>query len=112
MLIAEGLISPGGPSAPVWAFLSAITLAVLAIIGQQLKAKSDLRQLREQSEMAQSEATKAHKSAEKAQANTANISNGFASSVLGKLERIELSQQKTEEGFRNHLQWHLENDRK
>lgn len=112
MLLAESLVSPGGPSAPVWAFLSAITLAVLAIIGQQLKAKSDLRQLREQSELAQSEAKKAHQSAEKAQANTQSISNGFASSVLGKLERIEQSQQTTEESFRKHLQWHLENDRK
>lgn len=112
MIEAEQLVSSGGPSAPVWAFLSAITLAVLAIIGQQLKARSDFKQLKMQSEVAQSEARKAHESAEKAQTNTANLSNGFASKVLGKLERIHQSQQATEEAFRKHLQWHLENDRK
>lgn len=112
MLIADDLISPGGPSAPVWAFLTAIISIALTILGTQLKARSDFKQLREQTELAKNAAQKANASASQAQANTANVSNGFASAVLGKLERIEQSQQSAEEALRKHLQWHLDNDRK
>lgn len=117
MLYAQDLIAPGGPSAPVWAFLTGISLAVLAIISQQLKAKSDLKQMKMHSEVAQNEASKAHKSAAEAQQNTASIANGFASRVLGKLERIHETQQETDKAIRSiarsqreHLQWHLERD--
>jgi|SRR4051812_2044104 len=108
MFLAENLVAPGGPSAPVWAFFTGLSLAVLAIIGQQLKSRSDAKLLKAQMDVAQSEATKAHKSAKEAQANTANISNGFASSVLAKLERIHESQQETDKALREHLGWHLD----
>jgi len=108
MVTLADVVSPGGPSGPVWAFLTGISLAVLAIIGQQLKAKSDLKQMKHSSEAAQSEATKAHKSAAQAQENTANVANGFARTVLGKLDRMYESQQETQKAVREHLQWHLE----
>lgn len=107
MLFAEDLISPGGPSAPVWAFLSVLVTAAFTTLGVLLKAKSDAHYARIEAKKAGDEAQKANESATQAQTNTANLSNGFASSVLGKLDRIHQSQQETEKALREHLQWHL-----
>lgn len=93
-----------------WAFFSANSVALIGVLGAQLKARSDVKRALTLSERTKNAADTAAKSAQAAEANTANVSNGFASTVLGKLERIQQSQQKTEEGFRKHLQWHLEND--
>ena len=97
-------------SPEAWAFFSAISVALIGVLGAQLKARSDVKRAIDLSERTKSAADKASQSAQKAEANTANVSNGFASAVLGKLERIEQSQQATEQGFRKHLEWHLEND--
>lgn len=115
---AQELISPGGPSAPVWAFFTAISLAVIAVLGQQLKARSDMRQLKATSERVENEAIKAHESAAQATSNTQNVSNGFVSRVDRKLDRIQetadttnLALRKTEEALRKHLEWHLEREK-
>lgn len=110
-LSAEELVAPGGPSAPVWAFLTTITIAVIALIGQQLKSRSDLKQIKAQGEAAKSEATKAHQSAEKAQENTVSVSNGFTGRVDKKLDRIYEALQSTDKALRDHLEWHLEKER-
>ena len=104
-------IAPGGPSAPAWAFFSAISLAILGLIAQQLKAHSDLKQIKAQGEAAKNEATKAHESAEKAQANTINVSNGFVGRMDKKLDDILASQRSTDKALREHLEWHLEKER-
>lgn len=102
------IVSSNGPSAPAWAFFSAISIALIGILAQQLKARSDAKQQKALLEVAKSEAEKANQSATQAEANTANLSNGFANTVLGKLERIQQSQQNTEKAVREHLQWHLD----
>jgi hypothetical protein len=101
MLAAE-LVSPGGPSAPVWAFFTAITLAILGIIGQQVSAKRAANE-------AKIEAAKAAKNSRQASENTANLSNGFAGNVDSKLNRILGKQDDMERAFREHLEWHLDN---
>jgi len=115
MSIAAGeLIAPGGPSLPVWSFLTAISLALIGVLAQQLKARSDLKQIKAQAETATDEASKARQSASKAEANTINVSNGFVSRMDRKLDSITASQQtlieaqrKTDHALREHLEWHL-----
>lgn len=107
------------PSAPAWAFFTAITLGIIGIIGQQLKARSDMKQLKLQTGEAKSEASKAHQSAVKAQENTASVSNGFAHRMDTKLDEIAGSQEallslvtSVDDRLSNHLQWHLEQEGK
>lgn len=107
MVVASELVASGGPSAPVWAFFTAISLALIAILGQQLKARTDLRKTRD-------EASKASESAAAAQENTVNVSNGFVGRMDRKLDRIEeavadtnASLQDTQRALREHLDWHL-----
>lgn len=99
--LAAETVAPGGPSAPAWAFFTAITLASIGILAQQLKAHSDLKALKEQLKATRDEAKKAVE-------NTANTSNGFANTVQTSLRRIEENQSKMNDAFREHLEWHLE----
>lgn len=99
-----------GMSPEAWAFFTAISVALIGVLGAQLKARSDVKKAMALSERTKSAADKAAQSAQTAAANTTNVSNGFASSVLGKLARIEQSQQETAKAFRKHLQWHLEHE--
>ena len=114
MILAD-LVTHNGPSAPAWAFFSAISLALIGVLAQQLKARSDIKQqnalieaAKSEAQKAKNEAQKAGESASQAEANTANLSNGFASSVLAKLGRIEQLQQDSEKAIREHLKWHLD----
>lgn len=91
-----------------WAFLSAICVALIGVLGAQLKARSDVKRVKTLSERTKSAADKAAESASAAQANTVNISNGFASRVLGRLDSIYREQQAQGAALREHLQWHLE----
>jgi len=100
-IIAADLVAPGGPSAPVWAFLTAIGLGILGIIGQQISAKRAANE-------AKIKAAEAAVNAKAASENTANISNGFAGNVDSKLNRILGKQEQLEVSFREHLEWHLE----
>jgi len=107
---AEELVAPGGPSAPVWAFFTAISLALIGVLAQQLKARFDLK-------AARNEASKAHESAQAAQKNTASISNGFAGRVDRKLDDIGSAQESllslvasVDERLSHHLEWHLEKE--
>lgn len=118
MTIAQELIAGGGPSAPAWAFFSAISLALVGVLAQQLKARSDLKQLKATSERVENEAIKAHESATAAQENTTNVSNGFARRMDNKLDRVIESVEDTrdalrttEEALRKHLEWHLEKEK-
>lgn len=106
MILAE-LVTSNGPSAPAWAFFSTLTVGVLAIIGQQLKARSDLRRNQAETERAKVAANKAAESAAQAEKNTSAISNGFAGRVDSKLDRIFEAQQSTDKALREHLDWHL-----
>jgi hypothetical protein len=99
--IAEELVANGGPSAPAWAFFTAITLGVLTLIGQQLNLRLETRKAR-------NEASKAAESASQAQANTTNVSNGFVGRMDTKLDQIILAQRETDQALREHLRWHLE----
>lgn len=97
MYLTEELVSPGGPSAPVWVFLTTITAAVITVIGQQIQAKRAARE------------TKAE--AAQANENTKNISNGFVDRMDFKLDDIRKSQAETNNALRKHLEWHLDNDK-
>lgn len=114
-MLAQELVAPGGPSAPVWAFFTALSLALIGVLAQQLKSRSDLKQLKATSERVENEAIKAHESASQAQENTTNVSNGFARRVDSKLDGIAETVQatndalrETEKALREHLRWHLE----
>lgn len=103
MNMAEELVASGGPSAPVWAFLTTITLAVIAGLFQTVRAKR--------------EAHDARIEAQKAVQNTASVSNGFASGVdthlrriLKSQERMEIKQDDTAKALRDHLEWHLDKE--
>lgn len=98
-------IAPGGPSAPVWAFLTAITLGILTLIGQQLATRSKLNE-------AKHEASKAVESATKAQENTTSISNGFVDRMDSKLDAIIAEQNSQGNAIRGHLEWHLQERKK
>jgi hypothetical protein len=109
------IVTNGGPSAPAWAFFTALTVGVLALITQQLNARSELRRIRTQTERTTSEASKAAKSAVQAEKNTqelSGLSNGFAGRVDNKLDEILRVQQATEDALRDHLQWHLHRESK
>ncbi len=117
MILAEELVAPGGPSAPVWAFFTTITLALIGLLAQQLKSRADLKQLKATSERVEDEAIKAHESAAQAQTNTTNVSNGFATRMDRKLDRItdtvegtNNALRQTEKALRDHLEWHLEKE--
>lgn len=118
IISAEDLVTAGGPSGPAWAFFTGISLALIGLIAQQLKARSDLKQLKATSERVEDEAIKAHESAAKAQTNTTNVSNGFVGRmdknfdrVLNAIEEIRRAQGKTEEALREHIEWHLEKEK-
>lgn len=103
MNMAEELVAQGGPSAPVWAFLTTITLAVIAGLFQTVKAKREAREARLE--------------AQKAVRNTTSISNGFASGVDTHLKRIIKTQDRMEvklddtaKALREHLVWHLDKE--
>jgi hypothetical protein len=98
---ADELIAPGGPSAPVWIFLTTIVSGVFLTIQQLIKAKHEAREAR-------SEASKAAESAAEAASNTQSVSNGFAGRVDRKLDRIIASQSETDKALREHLRWHLD----
>ena len=102
MFIAEELVAQGGPSAPVWAFLTAITIGILGIIGQQMSAKRAANE-------AKLEAGKAAKNSQEANTNTTSLANGFASSVNDKLNRIMRKQDQLDDRFTKHLEWHVDN---
>lgn len=106
--MAAETVSPGGPSAPAWAFFTAITLAVLGILGQQLSQKAALKRLEIEAKAAKSEASKAAKSTETVIENTASISNGFAGKVVARLDAIIAEQDRQGDAIRKHLEWHLE----
>lgn len=103
MNMADELVAQGGPSAPVWAFLTTITLAVIAGLFQTVKAKR--------------EAHDARLEAQKAAKNTASVSNGFASGVdthlrriIKTMDRVEIKQDDTAKALRDHLEWHLDKE--
>lgn len=111
------LASVSGPSAPAWAFFTAISLGIIGILAQQLKAYSDVKQLKAQSEAARSEASKAHKSAAQAEENTKSVSNGFANRMDAKLDGLAGSQEalfaivtSVDDRLSQHLHWHLEQE--
>lgn len=101
-------VAPGGPSAPAWAFFTAITLAVIGILGQQLSQKAALKRLEIEAKAAKSEASKAAESTQTVIENTSSISNGFAGRVVAKLDDIRSEQDRQGDALRKHLEWHLE----
>jgi hypothetical protein len=103
-LAVEDLVSPGGPSGPVWAFLSAISLGILGIIGQQLTSR---RNVSSKLDEAKDKAGKAAKDAATAAKNTSSISNGFAGRMDSKLDSIIAEQDRQGDALRKHLEWHL-----
>lgn len=107
------------PSAPAWAFFTAITIGIIGVIAQQLKARSDLKAIKAQTGEAKVEASKAHQSATTAATNTKNVGNGFAGRMDRKLDEIAGGQEallslvtSVDDRLSQHLQWHLEQESK
>lgn len=104
MYLAEELVTSGGPTAPAWAFFTAITLALIGVIAQQIAARRAANE-------AKIEAAKAASNAQQAKDNTAPLANGFASRIDFKLDAIRDEQAQTNGALRKHLEWHLDNDK-
>ena len=102
-LLANELVAPGGPSAPVWTFLIALTTGVLAIIGQQISSRRAANE-------AKIEAAKAAANSLQAKENTTNISNGFVGRMDRKLDSIGTQITNLDTAFREHLEWHLDKE--
>jgi hypothetical protein len=102
--LAEEIVTPGGPSAPAWAFFTAITLALIGIFGQQIAARRTAKETKD-------EVTKAVESASAAQENTVNVSDGFAQRMDRKLDAITKQQHETNAALRRHLEWHIDKER-
>lgn len=85
-------------SSIAFGFFAVIISGLVTIVVQLLKNKQAMNE--------------AKNAAVKAQQNTTNISNGFATGVNAKLDRVIDSQETLAEDFRHHLQWHAEHPQK
>ncbi len=100
MYIAAELINDNGISGVALAFFSTLIGGIVTIIVTQIQAKAKANE-------AAIKADEAAENAKTAAKNTTNISNGFASGVGKKLDRIIESQEDTAKALRDHLEWHL-----
>lgn len=108
---AEELIAPGGPSAPVWAFLTTITLATITLL---IKAWTDRIERREDREALKANTAKTEEAAEAANVavtNTRNISNGFARGVNTKLDTLIAAMDDVNNRLSEHIAWHDEQEK-
>lgn len=78
--------------------------ALLTVVGYILKIVLDNRKETRDGNQA---AFEAKESAETAAKNTKNVSNGFAGTVLARLQRIDEGQQELSASINRHLEWHL-----
>ena len=91
MYLAEA-VAPGGPSAPAWAFFTAISIALIGILSQQVSAKRVAKSTKEKTEQAVR--------------NTESVSNGFVRRIDGKLDRLAETQQEIIRWQRDHEKVH------
>jgi hypothetical protein len=98
--LAGELVNDNSISAIALTFFTAL-LGLMSIIA---KGVFDTRKTTRE---AKSEAGQANESAQAAQANTTNISNGFAGTVVRKLDTIEGKTDDLSKAFREHLEWHI-----
>lgn len=103
MLLATELINDNGISGVAAALFT-------ALIGGMATAIVGIFQVKAKAIEAKARAIEAKEEAEQARLNTTNISNGFASNVDTKLDRIIEKQDKLDDALRNHLEWHLRKD--
>lgn len=104
MNIAESLVVDNSFYTFAIAFVTGL-FALLAIVAK------GVFETRKTTREAKDEAKAANQSAKKAQANTLNISNGFAGTVVEKLETIERKTDDIGKAFRDHLGWHLDKEK-
>lgn len=100
MTLAEGFVNDNSISAIALGFFTALT----GLLGIVIKGVFDTRA---ETKRATTEAQQANKSAIKARENTQNVSNGFASTVLGRLESIDEKTDDLHRALRSHLEWHV-----
>lgn len=98
--LAGDLINDNGTSSVAFAFFTALLATTSATILGIFKVRQDAKE--------------AKNAAKEAQANTRNVSNGFASSVGGKLDTLVKGQTQIREAvddqadaLRKHLEWHV-----
>ncbi len=105
MTLSAELINSNGISTIALAFFTALFSMVGYLIKARIEEKKEIQD-------AKTAADKAAKSAQAIAANTKNVSNGFASTVLDRLERIDAKVDAIAEAQRDHLEWHLEREKK
>ncbi len=105
MTLAAELINLNGISVIALSFFTAL----FGMVGWLIKVRQDeKKEIRDAKRAAEVTA----ESVETIVQNTKNVGNGFASRVLGKLERIYEKVDALEEAHTKHLEWHLERDKK
>lgn len=108
LILAEAFINDNGISGIGLAFFTALLGAVSATIVGIFQVKNKVSNAEQATVEAREEATQARK-------NTSAISNGFASGIDGKLDRILDQQDSLMErqnafsaALRKHLEWHID----
>jgi hypothetical protein len=101
----DQLFNSNGISEIAFAFFTAL----FSFAAVQLKITSDTRK---EARNATKASVEARESAEATIVNTKNVSNGFAGNVLGELRKLNEGQQKLADSFKEHLEWHLEQEGK
>jgi hypothetical protein len=100
---AEEMVAPGGTSAPVWAFSTAVVSLLIVNVFQLLSARTAAKEAAVKVEAVQA-------STDMAVYNTKNVGNGFARDVNTKLDVIYTAVQDIEQRFTDHLEWHLQQE--
>lgn len=87
-------------SGPVLVALCGVFVALCGVWTEAIRS-------RRRAGEAKASADKTKKSIDLVVSNTKPVSNGFAQSVLDRLERIEATQRRFEDGLLSHLEYHL-----
>ncbi len=108
----EHLISDGGISQPALAFFGALFTLVGIVLKMVSDSRKESRETRKEITNVSDAVNQAAESAEKAVANTQNVSNGFARTVLARLESIDEKIESVSTTVNRHMEWHVHKEEK
>lgn len=100
MFLASEVVNDNGISSLALAFFTALFAMLTPVLVQVFKNKTAVRNLRDAVDTAA-------ESAEAAKENTASVSNGFTSRLDRRFDSLDKKQDRLNELFQSHLEWHL-----
>lgn len=105
---ATEIVNGNGTSSIALAFFSVMVPLLIVIAGGIFKLMSQQKEAKNAAGTAADKADIAATNSKAAALNTRSLSNGFAGNVVEKLDRIIERQDRFDESFQKHLQWHLD----